>query len=150
MIKFYCSKCGKGIKAPDKYAGKTVKCPSCQSPNLLPVEKEVLPYQLEIETDNYDGVFCQQCGNKIKKEAFVCPKCGCKNSLTSKTQEEVFIGTGSIVASYFLSVLVPLLGIIAGIYLMVKGKVAHGVACILISIFIGIPLNLSFMSAMAV
>ena len=33
MIRFHCSKCGKGVKAPDKYAGKTVKCPNCQETN---------------------------------------------------------------------------------------------------------------------
>ena len=150
MIKFHCSKCGKGAKAPDIYAGKEVKCPSCQSSNLLPSDENVLPYQLEeVKEEQYEGVFCQHCGNKMKREAVLCPKCGCENNLKKKEEKEEVKGS-SIVLSYVLSILFPLLGIIAGIYLIAKDKAAHGVACILLSIFIGIPLGMGFLAALSV
>lgn len=36
MIRVECSNCNKNINAPDKYAGKTAKCPSCGSKVLIP------------------------------------------------------------------------------------------------------------------
>jgi DNA-directed RNA polymerase subunit RPC12/RpoP len=152
MIRFHCNKCGKAVKAPDKYAGKKVKCPNCQSTNLLPSEKEVLPYQLEVEEIKYEGIFCHQCGNQIKKEAMFCPKCGCenianKNNKMTTTTTETEIGPGTIVASYILAILFPLLGFIAGIYLVAKKEPAHGVACILVSIFVGFPIGLAMLGA---
>lgn len=35
-IRVVCSSCGKGIKAPDEYAGRTVNCPGCKSPIRIP------------------------------------------------------------------------------------------------------------------
>ena len=148
MIKFHCNKCGKGVKAPDKYAGKEVKCPNCKSINLLPSEENVLPYQLEeVKEDFYEGVFCQHCGNKMKREAVLCPKCGCENSLNLNKKEEKEVKNSSIVLSYVLSILFPLGGIIAGIYLIIKDKAAHGIACILLSLFVGIPFGIGFLAA---
>ena len=36
MIKFSCGHCNKSIGAPDKYAGKRVRCPKCQEPTRVP------------------------------------------------------------------------------------------------------------------
>ena len=145
MIKFHCNKCGKGVKAPDKYAGKKVKCPSCQASNLLPSNEDLEAYEVEeVKEDYYEGVFCQHCGNKMKKEAVLCPKCGCRNKLNKKEESEV--ATSSIVLAYGLSFFFPIGGIIAGIYLCFKNKVVHGIACILLSIFVGIPLGMAFMA----
>jgi len=153
MIKFHCSKCGKGVKAPDKYAGKRVKCPSCQTPNLLPANADLEAYEVEeITSVAYEGVFCQHCGKKMKKEAVYCPGCGCANSLnqtaTKVNNNEVEISSGQIALCYVLSIIFPLGGIISGIYLMCKNKVGHGVAVLLISIIIGIPFGIGCMSAM--
>ena len=35
-IRFKCNKCGAGIKAPDKAAGKTAKCPKCKEVLVVP------------------------------------------------------------------------------------------------------------------
>lgn len=149
MIRFHCNKCGQSIKAPDKYAGKKVKCPKCSASNILPSDEEALPYQLEVDTNDYECIFCQQCGNKIKKDAFICPKCGCKNNLSNNSNNNFTpeVKTGTIVAAYFLCFFIPLFGIIAGIYLMCKDKIAHGIACVLLSMFIGIPFSLALMSS---
>jgi phage FluMu protein Com len=144
-IKFHCNKCGVSVKAPDSYAGKRVKCPKCQSLNSLPAESEALPYQLEVEVQDYDGIFCQHCGTKIKREAIYCPKCGCENKI-NKTANPLEsssgnISGGTIGGAYFLSIVIPLFGIIAGIYLMVKKEIFHGLMCIILSVFVGIPMS---------
>jgi hypothetical protein len=150
MIKFHCSKCGKGVKAPDKYAGKRVKCPSCQTPNLLPADEDLEAYEVEeITCVAYEGVFCQHCGKKMKKAAVYCPGCGCENTLNKTVSSNTIsdINTNNVVICYVLSILFPIGGIIGGIYLCCKGKAAHGIACILLSIFIGIPVGMGFMAA---
>jgi len=149
MIKFHCNKCGKGIKAPDKYAGKKVKCPKCKSSNLLPSGDDLQAYEIEeVLPITYEGVFCQHCGSKMKKEAVICPNCGCGNKLNK--QEELEVSSSSIVLSYVLAFLFPIGGIIGGVYLCCKNQIAHGIACILLSIFIGIPLGMAFVAAMSV
>jgi len=37
---FECSSCGYSKEVPDKYAGKTVKCPKCKSAVKIGVEKQ--------------------------------------------------------------------------------------------------------------
>lgn len=56
MITFTCPHCQKSIKAEDKYAGATKKCPGCGeqftvpvTPPPLPVETPVQPIQVNIE-----------------------------------------------------------------------------------------------------
>ena len=67
----------------------------------------------------------------------MCPRCGAPTALYSPKPT---IGTGSIVAAYLLSVVMPLFGFIAGIYLWAaKKQTGHGAACIIISfIFINL------------
>ena len=36
MIKFRCSGCQKAIGVDEKYAGRLIKCPSCQNPTRVP------------------------------------------------------------------------------------------------------------------
>jgi len=40
-MRIACPHCGKTVAAPDKYAGKTVKCPGCQGPMQLPALPEL-------------------------------------------------------------------------------------------------------------
>ena len=40
MIRFKCKNCGRGIRAPDKYAGRKSKCPKCKEPLTVPNPKE--------------------------------------------------------------------------------------------------------------
>jgi DNA-directed RNA polymerase subunit RPC12/RpoP len=60
MIKFLCSNCGHGIGAPDKYAGKRVRCPKCQKGTQVPAA---------------GGGAGAEKGSVIK---FRCPKCNQK------------------------------------------------------------------------
>ncbi len=67
----------------------------------------------------------------------MCPRCGAPTALYNPKPT---VSTGSIVGAYFLSVFIPLFGLIAGIYLWAgKKQVGHGAACIIISfIFINL------------
>jgi hypothetical protein len=46
------------------------------------------------------------------------------------------VETSQIVLAYILVVLAPVFGLIAGIYLLTKNEVGHGIAAIIISIFL--------------
>ena len=46
MIRVKCQTCGKSIQAKDKYAGRKVKCPNCESPILIPPASSGTPKAL--------------------------------------------------------------------------------------------------------
>ena len=143
MIKFHCSKCGAKVSAPKEYVGRRAKCPSCDSQNIIPGEDEPMKYDIEEVKPNYNQIFCQHCGKEIMREAVICPKCGCPNELNKReAQKEDRVSSTTVFWVYMLALLFPLGGFIGGIWLMCKGEPAHGIACILVSIFIGIPLVL--------
>ncbi len=48
--------------------------------------KEVV--ETATQTKNYDEAYCQSCGKVIKKEAFVCPYCGVKNTKNNQGDEK--------------------------------------------------------------
>lgn len=74
-------------------------------------------------------MFCSNCGNEIADKAIMCPKCG----LAMENKKE--ISTGGIVAGYICSVLIPIIGIIIGIYALTKGRLGHGIGMIVSSLF---------------
>lgn len=47
MIRTTCS-CGKGLKADDKHGGKTVKCPKCGRPVILPYSLDDIPSLVDV------------------------------------------------------------------------------------------------------
>ncbi len=51
-IRVECPACGKGIKAPDKYAGKTAKCPDCKGKIHIPAASD--SQSAELEPDESD------------------------------------------------------------------------------------------------
>jgi hypothetical protein len=77
-------------------------------------------------------MFCQGCGNQILAQAVICPKCGCA---TDKFKKDGTISNGVLWGTYLFSVFMPLIGFILGIYVLVKGKVVHGVAAMALSLF---------------
>ena len=64
MIKFKCSNCNHRIAAPEKYAGKRVRCPKCKAPTRVP--------QSVAEADT----------QKPQLIKFRCPNCNQKIGLT--------------------------------------------------------------------
>jgi uncharacterized OB-fold protein len=77
-------------------------------------------------------MYCSSCGAQIVTEAVICPKCGCATPNFKKESGKVT--DYDLVASYVLGALIPLVGIIMGIFLLAKGKSAHAIGVILVSI----------------
>ena len=73
-------------------------------------------------------MFCSNCGNEIADKAVLCPKCGLE--IVSKG-----VSTGMLVFGYIASVLIPIVGIIIGVYAMAKSRPGHGVGMIVLSLF---------------
>jgi RNA polymerase subunit RPABC4/transcription elongation factor Spt4 len=84
----FCIKCGKEL--PDEslfcqYCGQKTGSPQNEAPVLITAEKQVnlitpvnnLPPIAEMKMKpTSDEVYCRSCGNIIRKEAEMCPKCG--------------------------------------------------------------------------
>ncbi len=89
MIKFSCSHCGQGIVAPDKYAGKLVRCRECRASVKVPLPND---------SSTHGGInlikfHCPNCNHKIgiaSKYAGRKAKCGkCHQSLTIPIPEKI-------------------------------------------------------------
>ncbi len=81
MLKFTCSNCNHKIAAPEKYAGKRVRCPKCKAPMQVPESAEkTIP-----EKSDLIKFRCPNCNQKIALtpnyagKRVRCAKC--KNSL---------------------------------------------------------------------
>lgn len=103
--------------------------------------------------------FCPKCGTQLESETSnFCPKCG--NELNFNVKNQNGIGnylnsnanekhTAAIVIGYICSFLIPLIGIILGIYLLTRDNNdvhKHGIIMIVISLIIGIISILIFVS----
>jgi len=88
-VSFKCG-CGKALRVKDEFAGKKVKCPSC---NQVIVTPEITAEDL-VATEGLAGfeesqysVKCLTCGAELKEEEPVCMKCGTIRQVV-KTQEK--------------------------------------------------------------
>lgn len=90
-IKFKCS-CGHVLSVPDKFAGKTGKCPKCQKAVKVPLPKAATATAAKAATAvpaglmdslldeaglvKRTGPICPKCSADIRPGAVVCTKCG--------------------------------------------------------------------------
>lgn len=74
-------------------------------------------------------MFCNACGTEISENAVACPSCG---EPTAKAKKP--ISKGALVASYVLAAGLPIIGWIMGVYLLIKGRIGHALAVIVIGI----------------
>jgi|GEM_PF-2316534 len=66
MIEFKCSHCGKGLKLPHSYAGKTTSCPTCLRPVVVPgTPAEAAPTPLRPKPRAAGPTLCVDCGRTI-------------------------------------------------------------------------------------
>lgn len=65
-------------------------------------------------------MYCNACGKELSDNAEACPSCG---EPTKKKKRS--IGRGTLIASYVLAAVLPVIGWIMGIYLLVKGRVGQ-------------------------
>lgn len=77
-------------------------------------------------------MFCSACGEKIADKAVICPKCGVA---TENNGNQKAMGKGLIIGSYVGAVLMPIVGMILGIYLLIKKQVGHGIGALVLSVF---------------
>lgn len=99
-----CPTCGKHLTAPDAAGGKVAKCPSCSAKMTLPeaeasspaadewtatpapeqnppkfarlIVEDYAPTQPSADGSQPRMKFCQECGERIRAKAEICPKCG--------------------------------------------------------------------------
>ena len=115
----YCAKCGQEVEEGAKF------CQKCGAP---------LSGQTPLSTtkqNNSSGNTCPQCGSIIPFGNIVCTKCG--NQLNQEEHKT------AMVLGYICSILLPLGGIIFGIYLLTRPNKEvhkHGIIMIMLSIVI--------------
>lgn len=73
-------------------------------------------------------VFCRGCGSEIHESASACPKCGAAQVQKQEVTRNALIG------AYVLAAVIPIAGVIMGIYLAFKGKLLHAVLVVVVSI----------------
>lgn len=56
-------------------------------------------------------MFCNKCGASIHEEAVICTKCGCQVTNTAIKQWHI----NTVVGLYIISIVIPIIGVIAGI-----------------------------------
>ena len=87
-ITLSCSSCNKRLEAPDKYAGRPVKCPKCQTaltvpvavPPSQPVPPPPVPVAVNSATVAAKSFCCNGCGTPLKipknsRGHVQCPSC---------------------------------------------------------------------------
>jgi len=87
-VSFKCE-CGKALRVKDEFAGKKVKCPSCNQVIVTPeitAEDLVATEGLAEPKESQASTKCLTCGAELENEAPVCMKCGTIRQVL-KTQE---------------------------------------------------------------
>ena len=76
-------------------------------------------------------MFCKNCGKEVAATAVVC--LGCGSAVAGSAHQEV--STGAIAGSYIAAFVIPLVGLIMGVYLLIKAKIGHGIGVLMLSVF---------------
>ena len=106
------------------------------TPYNSPTERTPTPYNDDANDPaiSHHRMFCSSCGSSLAEKAVICPKCGSPTENFKKSDE---VSDRTITASYIGGAILPLIGVIMGLYLLIKGKVAHAIGIIVLSIFMG-------------
>ena len=113
----FCSNCGKQVNEESKF------CPECG----FSLTGET--YNSNFQQNNASGTICPKCGSLIPFGNVSCTRCG---ALLNPDNH-----TAATVLGYICSVVIPLFGIIFGIYLLTrqnKDVHKHGIIMIILSI----------------
>lgn len=106
-ITVICDSCAKSINASEKYAGKRVKCPGCQSPLLIPSQEIDFSGPLVVPVVS-DEINCPFCAEPIKSFATKCKHCG--EFLDGRSKKETINASWSPGVAAVLSLILPGLG----------------------------------------
>src|SRR6266702_1232817 len=83
MIRFTCSNCHKGLKAPDRGAGRKTTCPNCGLRLLVPATNQGNEESAESPAEKVIA-HCPSCGRSISLQpqhlsiTIECAKCKCR------------------------------------------------------------------------
>ena len=93
-------------------------------------------------------MFCPKCGKEIADDAVVCIGCGRTIQLSAKSEKESEKpwGTGKMVLLGIFSFLFPVIGIVGGIYGLVRTEKRKQGATLLILAVLGIAMYIAFTS----
>ena len=92
-------------------------------------------------------MFCPHCGSELQfQEAEICPKCGVRIKDAPKKDTE--IDTKTIIISYVVAAIIPLIGFVLSIYFLIKGKILHFIGLLVVS-FLFMFFWWGFLSALA-
>lgn len=79
-------------------------------------------------------VYCRGCAKEIHESATTCPHCGAiQNPVQVQNSGEVSLAI--LIIGYICTFLFPIVAIGIGIYVLVKGKIGHGIAMLGLSLF---------------
>lgn len=116
-----CGNCGGKFKAPDKAAGKYVRCPKCSARLSVPfVVPTIAPIAIarpvttqrsdETEDDAVPMKFCFECGRRIRLRAEICPKCGVRQPVTDAHQSIRSSSRNGIAVPLLISAILNVIG----------------------------------------
>jgi len=94
--------------------------------------------------DSHKTVFCRYCGGKIYEDAVICPHCGrqvapLKNNKDVDKTNAAPWDDSNIIGLIIGTVLFPIVGIIAGIYGLIKpGKAGQAVGLLILTTVVSI------------
>ncbi len=107
-------------------------------------------------SENYETKYCQHCGEKIRKEAVICPHCGCEvENRRREKDEKVIINNnisnrvnahgGGCKNKWIALLLCFFLGFL-GAHKFYEGKILLGIVYIFTVGFLGIGIIFDFFS----
>jgi len=110
-INVACDKCSQKFAAPDKLAGKAVRCPKCSNPIRIPARgggpaqqtaQQPAPQQQSAMDDLFDeagiestapgGIRCPSCFVPMQPSAVMCVSCGFNTQTGEKTEGFAQVG----------------------------------------------------------
>ncbi len=94
----------------------------------------------EVKAKAADEIFCASCGNIIKREAEICPKCGVRVQRKKQQREKKHLGVLLAPAGFILSL--PFI-LVTGVLMDDGGpKLIHLILCQIASLFAGLVISL--------
>ncbi|HPF17593.1 MAG TPA: tetratricopeptide repeat protein [Thermotogota bacterium] len=109
------------------------------------------PSNEKLPSDGYEDpekqnntVYCRYCGEEIFEDAVVCPHCGRQVApfKNNKEVEELTASpwaTSNMIGLIVGTIILPFIGLIAGIYGLIKpGKVKQGFVLLIIAVFVSV------------